>query len=95
MLPLFLRQPAEPARPLRDELLSIERLEERAYALGASFGVDTTRRRARRVFPRLEDNGRVLHDATAARPGDTILTRLAHGEVVSRVETVHPPEETP
>jgi exodeoxyribonuclease VII large subunit len=40
-------------------------------------------------------DGRVLHDAAGVRPGDTILTRLARGEVVSRVETVHPSEETP
>jgi exodeoxyribonuclease VII large subunit len=40
-------------------------------------------------------DGRVLRDAAAARPGDTILTRLARGDVVSRVETVHPSEEAP
>ncbi len=54
---------APPAdNPLRDELLSIERLEERAKALAASFIVDP-RRRARDIFPRFEDNGRVLRRA--------------------------------
>ena len=54
--------PAE--KPLRDELLSIERLEERALALAASFTIDPNqRRRARNIFPRFEDNVRVLRGA--------------------------------
>ncbi|HEX7485533.1 MAG TPA: DUF3131 domain-containing protein, partial [Vicinamibacterales bacterium] len=56
------RPPAE--KPLRDELLSIERLEERALALAASLTVDPNpRRRARNIFPRFDDNARVLRDA--------------------------------
>ena len=48
-------------KPLRDELLSIERLEERALALAASLTIDPNpRRRARDTFPRFEDNVRVL-----------------------------------
>ena len=48
-------------KPFRDELLSIERLEERALALAASFTIDPSpRRRARNIFPRFDDNARVL-----------------------------------
>ena len=48
-------------KPFRDELLSIERLEERALALAASFTIDPNpRRRARDIFPRFDDNARVL-----------------------------------
>ena len=51
-------------KPLRDELLSIERLEERAKALAARLTVDPTpRRNARDVFPRFDDNARVLREA--------------------------------
>src|SRR6202521_3501285 len=53
-----------PDKPFRDELLSMERLEERALALAASFTVDPSpRRRARSIFPRFDDNARVLRDA--------------------------------
>ena len=56
------RHPAE--KPLRDELLSIERLEERARALAAMFTLDPNpRRSARNVLPRFEDNSRVLRQA--------------------------------
>jgi cyclic beta-1,2-glucan synthetase len=51
-------------KPLRDELLSVERLEERAKALAASFTVDPDpRRRARNIFPRFDDNASVLRQA--------------------------------
>ena len=57
------RRPAA-EKPLRDELLSIERLEERALALAASLTVDPNpRHRARDTFPRFEDNVRVLRAA--------------------------------
>src|SRR5712691_4856213 len=65
----FLRQlwhtrALSPEKPFRDELLSIERLEERALALAASFTIDPSpRRRARNIFPRFDDNARVLRDA--------------------------------
>ncbi|HWF84326.1 MAG TPA: hypothetical protein VG222_05755, partial [Vicinamibacterales bacterium] len=58
------RRPASVEKPLRDELLSIERLEERALALAASFTIDPNpRRRAQNIFPRFEDNVRVLRGA--------------------------------
>jgi cyclic beta-1,2-glucan synthetase len=50
-------------KPFRDELLSIERLEERALALAASFTIDPSARRARNIFPRFDDNARVLRHA--------------------------------
>ena len=57
-------QSLAPEKPLRDELLSIERLEERALALAARFTVDPDpRRRPRDTFPRFEDNVRVLRGA--------------------------------
>src|SRR5207249_11081593 len=66
LLARWLRRRHSPAaeKPLRDELLSIERLEERALALAARFTVDPDpRRRARDTFPRFDDNVRVLRAA--------------------------------
>ena len=69
-----------PEKPLRDELLSIEGLEERALALAASLTIDPNpRRRARDTFPRFEDNVRVLRAAyrTLAddvRPGQFVVS---------------------
>src|SRR5207302_5562049 len=61
---LWNRHPSPAEKPLRDELLSIERLEERALALAASFTIDPNpRRRAQNIFPRFEDNVRVLRGA--------------------------------
>jgi exodeoxyribonuclease VII large subunit len=40
-------------------------------------------------------DGRVLRDAAGVRPGDVLSTRLARGELVSRVVEVQPVEETP
>jgi cyclic beta-1,2-glucan synthetase len=58
------RPAARHDRPFRDQLLSIERLEERALALGASFTVDPSpRRRGRNIFPRFDDNARALREA--------------------------------
>ncbi|MEW6363235.1 MAG: hypothetical protein AB1714_01200 [Acidobacteriota bacterium] len=58
------RQPPRAEKPLRDELLSIERLEERAKALAARFTVHPNpRRMARNVFPRFDDNARLLREA--------------------------------
>ncbi|MBS1109129.1 MAG: glycosyltransferase 36, partial [Anaeromyxobacteraceae bacterium] len=56
--------------PFRDELLSIERLEERARALAARFTVDPSRRMARSVFPRFDDNALVLRQAYRALAAD-------------------------
>jgi cyclic beta-1,2-glucan synthetase len=50
-------------RPFRDELLSVERLDERARALAARFTVDPSRRPGRSVFPRFDDNDRVLRES--------------------------------
>ena len=74
----FRRRPAPAAeKPLRDELLSIERLEERALALAASFTVDPNpRRRARDTFPRFEDNARVLRDAYRTLADDVRTGRV-------------------
>ncbi|HEX9306114.1 MAG TPA: glucoamylase family protein [Anaeromyxobacter sp.] len=52
-----------PEKPFRDELLSVERLDERARSLAARFTVGPSRRAARSVFPRFDDNVRVLREA--------------------------------
>ena len=69
-----------PERPLRDELLSIERLEERAKALAARFTVDPSPgRRLRSAFPRIDDNARVLREAYR-----TMAEDVHRGEFVTR-----------
>jgi len=51
-------------KPLRDELLSIERLDARAKALAARFTLDPGHGRgARNILPRLNDNTRTLRAA--------------------------------
>ncbi len=65
----FRRVPA-PEPPLRDELLSIERLEERAKSLAARFTVAPKSRRAKSLFPRLSDNAKMLRTAYATLAGD-------------------------
>jgi cyclic beta-1,2-glucan synthetase len=58
------RAATSPARPFRDDLLSTESLEERALALAASLTVDPDpRRHARDMFPRFDDNVRMLRAA--------------------------------
>ena len=64
------RAPGTPERPFRDELLSVERLDERARSLAARFTVDPRRRVARSVFPRFDENGRLLREAYRALAGD-------------------------
>jgi cyclic beta-1,2-glucan synthetase len=65
------RAPPKVEKPLRDELLSIERLEERARALAARFTVDPDPRRpSRNVLPRFDDNARVLREAYVAMADD-------------------------
>src|SRR5882762_3767059 len=60
----FLGGAPSPEKPLRDELLRIEPLDERALALAASFTLHPSpRRRARDIFPRFDDNARVLREA--------------------------------
>ena len=66
-------------KPLRDELLNIERLEERAKALAARFTLDPNPRlMARSVFPRFDDNARVLRAAYR-----TMADAVHQGEFVS------------
>ncbi len=65
----------EPDKPFRDELLSMERLEERALSLGASFTLDAERR-ARDIFPRFEDNARVLREAYLTLASDVRASRF-------------------
>ena len=57
-------------RPFRDELLSVERLDERARSLAGRFTVDPRRRVSRSVFPRFDDNGHRLREAYRALAGD-------------------------
>ena len=61
---------AAPEKPFRDELLSVERLDERARSLAARFTVDPSRRAARSVLPRFDDNVRVLREAYRTLAGD-------------------------
>ena len=73
------RAPPVVEKPLRDELLSIERLEERARALAARFTLDPDPRRAsRNVLPRFDDNARVLRAAYVSMAED-----VHRGEFVS------------
>ena len=73
------RTPPEAEKPLRDELLSIERLEERARALAARFTLDPNPRRASRsVLPRFDENARVLREAYITMADD-----VHRGEFVS------------
>jgi cyclic beta-1,2-glucan synthetase len=64
------RRAAPLDRPFRDELLSVERLDERARSLAGRFTVDRRRRVARSVFPRFEENGHHLREAYRALAGD-------------------------
>ncbi len=53
-----------PEKPLRDELLSIEKLEERARGLAVRFALNPNpRKAAKNILPRFEDNARVLRQA--------------------------------
>ena len=68
---LWRRAAPTPDKPFRDELLSVERLDERALALAASFTIDPSpRRRARDIFPRFNDNARVLRESYRALAED-------------------------
>ena len=65
-----MRRTPAPEKPLRDELLSVERLEERAKSLAARFTVASPERRAKRLKPRLRDNARLLRAAYEALADD-------------------------
>src|SRR5437879_10345582 len=79
-------------KPFRDELLSIERLEERALALAASFTIDpSSRRRARNIFPRFDDNARVRseeHTSELQSPMYLVCRLLLEKKKQSRSETM-------
>jgi hypothetical protein len=73
------RAAARPAEaPFRDELLSIERLEERARSLAARFTLAPALRFSRVAFPRLEENARVLRSVYNELADD-----VHHGEFVT------------
>ncbi len=73
------RPPAELEKPLRDELSSIEQLEERAKALAARFTLDTNSRRGGdRTYRRLDENARLLDEAYR-----TLADDVHRGEVVT------------
>lgn len=58
------RPPAATEKPLRDELASVEELEERARSLAARFTLDPDRRRGGdRIVRRLDANARRLDEA--------------------------------
>ncbi len=71
---VFLREArdasAVPEKPFRDELLSAERLDERARSLAARCTLDPSRRTSRSVFPRFDDNVHLLREAYRALASD-------------------------
>src|SRR5882724_11231454 len=80
VVPSWLRGASHsPDKPFRDELLSIERLEERAMTLAGTLTVDPNpRSRARSIFPRFRENARVLREAYR-----TLADDMGKGEFVS------------
>ncbi len=72
----WLRRPPPPEPPLRDELLSIEALADRAVALAGTLTLDPRARRAHNVLPRFGDNGRVLRRAYTRLATDLASTRF-------------------
>jgi cellobiose phosphorylase len=72
------RRTRPPDKPLRAELLSLERLEERAKSLAASLTIVPARGRAKPVFPRLSENQRVLR-----RAYDTLAADVHHEQVIA------------
>ncbi len=72
------RRPVVRAAPFRDELLSVERLEERARALAARFTVTSTAEIGRGAFARLEDNVRLLRTVYKELSND-----VHHGEFIT------------
>jgi exodeoxyribonuclease VII large subunit len=103
-----LRNPLDRIRGLEERLdglddrlrraggLPIERSQTRVIALAAQLeSLSPLNVLSRGYSLTRTPDGRVVQVATAVRPGDVIRTRLARGELVSRVEKVHPAEETP
>lgn len=75
--PFFRTAPPTDSKPFRDELLSTERLEERAHTLAAHFTLDS-HRRSSSIFPRFRDNARVLGGAYR-----TLAEDVRRGEFVT------------
>jgi cyclic beta-1,2-glucan synthetase len=88
--PLWHTRAPSPEKPFRDELLSIERLGERALALAASFTVDPSpRRRARNIFRRFDDNARVLRDAYRTLADDVRTGQFVTGAAEWLLDNFH------
>ena len=65
------RGPVEAEKPLREDLLDITAIDERALTLAASLTIDPDpRHRARNIYPRFEDNVRRLEHAYRTLAGD-------------------------
>ena len=78
MARLLGRRQTELDKPLRDELLSVEQLEERARALAGRLTVDPRPRGRHRAYPRLDDNERLLEEAYR-----TLADDVHRGELVT------------
>src|SRR4029079_12535849 len=88
--PLWRTTAAALEKPFRDELLSVERLEERALALAASFTIDPKpRRRARNIFPRFDDNARVLAAAYRSLADDVRTGQFVTGAAEWLLDNFH------
>ena len=83
------RQTPAPEKPLRDELLSVERLDERAKSLAGQFTIAFPTRRTRCAYPRLVDNARVLRATYDALADDVAMTRRKMLEWQTRARQPH------
>jgi len=84
------RSAARAEKPLRDELFSIERLEERAKALAARFTINPKPRlMTRSPLPRLDDNARVLGEAYRTLADDVHRGEFVTGEVDWLLDNFH------
>jgi len=73
----WLRRAAVVEPPLRADLLSIDRIEDRARVLAAGLRLDpNSRRRPNDTFPRFEDNVRLLRSAYRTLADDVRLGRF-------------------
>jgi cyclic beta-1,2-glucan glucanotransferase len=88
---LWYSKTAPTDKPFRDELLSIERLEERALALAASFTIDPSPRRrgARNIFPRFHDNARALRSAYQTLADDVRTGQAVTGAAEWLLDNFH------
>jgi exodeoxyribonuclease VII large subunit len=81
---------AQRLRSAWDERLALSRarLQENARALEAISPLATLER-GYAIVERI-DSGDILRRADAAQPGEQLRTRLGHGELISRVESITP-----